>query len=33
MNRHELCPEAVAFIREQSFLIVATANAAGESDC
>ncbi|AIO41209.1 pyridoxamine 5'-phosphate oxidase family protein [Burkholderia cenocepacia] len=28
-----LSDDAVAFIREQAFLIVATANAAGDSDC
>lgn len=33
MNHEGLSAEAVAFIRAQSFLIVATANAAGDSDC
>lgn len=34
MNRHgPLSADAIAFIREQAFLIVATANAAGDSDC
>ena len=28
-----LSDDAVAFIREQAFLIVATSNAAGDSDC
>ncbi|MBN3791410.1 pyridoxamine 5'-phosphate oxidase family protein [Burkholderia sp. Ac-20353] len=28
-----LSADAIAFIREQAFLIVATANAAGDSDC
>lgn len=28
-----LSDDAVAFIREQAFLLVATANAAGDSDC
>ena len=28
-----LSDDAVAFIREQAFLIVATANTAGDSDC
>ncbi|MGU7769517.1 pyridoxamine 5'-phosphate oxidase family protein [Burkholderia sp. MR1-5-21] len=28
-----LSADAIAFMREQAFLIVATANAAGDSDC
>ncbi|PCE31112.1 pyridoxamine 5'-phosphate oxidase family protein [Burkholderia ubonensis] len=34
MNRPgPLSADAIAFIREQAFLIVATANAAGDADC
>lgn len=34
MTRHgPLSADALAFIRAQAFLIVATANAAGDSDC
>ncbi|WP_174947657.1 pyridoxamine 5'-phosphate oxidase family protein [Burkholderia contaminans] len=32
-DRGPLTDDAIAFIREQAFLIVATADAAGNSDC